>query len=132
MNTGYESIQIKLDWDNIAFKEAERRIELIKKEGLVESINLRESATQKGYHAIVKTYHYIPVTARYRYRRMWKDDGFRLVGDIMNKSAYFRDVLFDYKKFGDLRLEATPMFLYKRDKQFSSKWHKIQLIIPKV
>ncbi len=122
MRKKQSGIQIKLDWDNICLHEAIMRVSQIMKINTIEEIKLYESCTQKGYHAILGTYFYVNVTFRYNLRQKFKDDGFRLAEDILFKSAYFRDVLFDYKMINGHKLERTEMFKFLRSKYLSDKW----------
>ena len=127
MRKKQNGIQIKLDWDNICLYEAIIRVSYIMKTNSIEEIELYESCTQKGYHCILATYFYVNVTSRYNLRQKFKDDGFRLAEDVLFKSAYFRDVLFDYKVINGHRLERTKMFKFERSKYLNEKWQVTNL-----
>lgn len=111
-----------LDWDNIALLEALDRIIFIMNHKSVESIYLYESSTQKGYHISIKTYWYTNPTFTFYMRRIWKDDGNRLIEDILNKKATFRDVAFEYKIIKGVKCNRTTMFKFNRIKYLSKKW----------
>ncbi len=111
-----------LDWDNIALNEAIKRIVFIMNHKAIESIYLYESSTQKGYHISIKTYWYINPTFIFYLRRIWKDDGNRLIEDIFNKKAIFRDVAFEYKIIKGVKCSRTTMFKFNRIKYLSKKW----------
>ena len=94
--------QIRLDWDNITWDDCRERISQIKTEQLVQSIELRFSP-RSGFHIIVSSYFHLPITRIWYLRRLWGDDGNRLVMDILHYPAYYRDVLFQRK--GDFHEE---------------------------
>ena len=122
-----DGIEICLDWDLIALAEALERIERIKLNNTIKQITLYESASQKGYHCICETYYYMNPTLVYILRRAWKDDGDKLVEDVMYKSAPFREVLFSYKVIKGLKISRTKMFILYRLKYYSSTWQSVSL-----
>ena len=113
---------IRLDWDKISYSVALERIEKIKKNIAVKSIELRESPSGNGYHVYIHTWWFIHYSLVWRLRRAWKDDGNRLVKDVMNKKAKFRDVMFQSKRDGKtgLVMNETPMF--KLNRESSKAW----------
>ncbi len=102
---------IRLDWDDISFSECKRRISLIMKYSIVKSLELRLSATS-GFHIIVSCYNnnFNP----FYLRRIWKDDGRRLVGDMLDAGAPYRDVMFQYKVIGGFTWYEEPICTYTR------------------
>ena len=122
-----DGIEICLDWDLIALPEALKRIEKIKLNNTIKQITLYESASQKGYHCICETYYYMNPTLVYILRRAWKDDGDKLVEDVMYKSAPFREVLFSYKVVKGFKLSRIKMFILYRLKYYSSTWQSVSL-----
>ena len=125
----YESItknprgikMIRLDWDNITLIEAKRRIELIKQYSLVQEIELRLSAT-KGFHVYIISYAILSAGHILRLRRMWLDDGNRLVKDVMNIDASYRDVMFRFKEINGVRWYEHPLIKYIRYDEDSDIW----------
>ena len=122
--------QVRLDWDKIAYDEALKRVEFIKKNNAVVSIELRESPSGNGYHAIIYTYWSLNPTFIWRLRRAWKDDGFRLVKDVFNKRP-FRDVLFQSKRLRkngmSLIVSETKMFKCERERYMSEVWKNVSI-----
>ena len=119
---------IRLDWDDIANDEMERRIEIIKRNNLVDTIEVRESPSGSGYHVIIEPYYSLNPTFVWRLRRAWKDDGNRLVKDVFSKNKY-RDVMFQsksYRAMGQtLLLNETKIFKCKRLTWNSGVWRNV-------
>ena len=94
MNPDLMTKYITLDWDNISIDEAKRRVYFI----LMEHPDLQElvlslSAT-KGFHCRV-TFNYHVHNASLR--RRYKDDGRRLVNDIINRDNNAHNILWHRK-----------------------------------
>ena len=87
---------IRLDWDDITYAECKERISQIKEDSQVRQIRLLFSP-RSGFHILVFSYFHMPIQAIWTLRRKWRDDGNRLVQDILNYPAYHRDVLFQRK-----------------------------------
>ena len=111
--------QIRLDWDDITWSECRNRIESLKQESIVQSIELLFSA-KSGFHIYVNSYFHLPIQRIWYLRRLWKDDGNRLVMDVLHFPAYYRDVMF--RKKGDWTEE--PLTTYKRLHYNSDIWKK--------
>ena len=111
--------QIRLDWDDITWSECRERLSQIKEVHLVKQIELRFSP-KSGFHIIVSSYFNLPITRVWHLRRLWHDDGNRLVMDILHYPAYYRDVLFQRK--GDWAEE--PLITYTRLHYNSDIWKK--------
>lgn len=111
--------QIRLDWDDITWSECRERLSLIKAMQLVQSIEIRFSP-RSGFHILVSSYHHLHHTRIWYLRRLWRDDGNRLVNDILYYPAYFRDVLFQKK--GDDHEEWIAT--YTRLHYNSDEWKK--------
>ena len=103
----------RLDWDDISFNECKRRISTIMKSSLVQALELRLSATS-GFHIIVSCN--IHPDRVYYYRRIWKDDGNRLVKDVLDSGCH-RDVMFRYKVINGTTWFEEPIASYTRIKQ---------------
>ena len=116
--------QIRLDWDDITLEECRNRVEQIKLNLLVQLIEQRLSP-RSGYHIIVSLYNHLPITRIWYLRRLWGDDGNRLVQDVLNYPRHYRDVLF--RKKGDWH--EQPLFIYTRI-DHSNEW-RTELINPK-
>ena len=71
-------------------------------------------------------FYYVSITRRYELRKEWFDDPHRLEEDIKFKSAYFRDVLFDYKVINGIKHKREKIFIFERENP-SSEWQKIPL-----
>lgn len=108
---------IRLDWDNITWSDCRDRIEQIKQAQLVKQIELRFSP-KSGFHILVSSYFYLPVTRIWYLRRLWGDDGNKLVLDILYYPAHYRDVLFQRK--GDWY--EQPLTTYTRLHYNSNIW----------
>lgn len=93
--------RISLDWDNITREEAERRIKYISSYTCIESIRLMLSPCD-GYHCYVILSFAVPDHIALRYRRDWKDDGNRIITDLLYR-PHFQSILFQKKhlKSGD-------------------------------
>lgn len=106
---------IRLDWDDISFNECKRRISKIMKSSLVLALELRLSATS-GFHIIlsIKTPEgFFTSSYIHRLRRMWKDDGNRLVKDVLDSGCH-RDVMFRYKVIAGTTWYEEPICTYTR------------------
>ena len=111
--------KVRLDWDDITWEQCRSRIEQIKSDSLVQQVELRLSP-RSGFHIIVSSYFNLPITRIWYLRRLWWDDGNRLVLDILFYPKYFRDVLF--RKKGDWNEE--PLTTYTRLHYNSDIWNK--------
>lgn len=103
---------IRLDWDDITFSECKRRIAILKQDPLVRTLELRLSP-QSGFHIILSLFLTLSRYEEFLLRRSWKDDGNRLVKDVMNQT-YFRDVLFHYKVMAGTTWYEEPLVTYTR------------------
>ena len=110
---------IRLDWDDISFNECKRRISVIMKSSLVRELELRLSATS-GFHIIVSLTHQLCHDGYFYYRRIWKDDGNRLVKDLLDSGCH-RDVMFRYKVIAGTTWFEEPICTYTRIRQ-SDTW----------
>lgn len=89
--------KIKLDWDSISYAIAKNRIKVIlqNRDMKIEYVDLFSSASGDGYHVYVYTKN--EIKNRFFYRRLWKDDGKRIVTDLLKPSGSPQDVLFQLK-----------------------------------
>ncbi len=122
------SNEILLDWDKISFNEAIERISKIKKYDVVKSIEIRMSPTN-GYHIYIELIWQMHQEELFRYRKMWKDDGNRLMMDCfwrLGNEKNNSDVMFIKKRKHGIVWYEVPLFLYSRDNK-SRTWHKMNL-----
>ena len=113
--------EITLDWDDITLEAALKRVSQIRLNPLVESISLSLSPCS-GFHVFVSSYFDLNPIKVFKLRNDWKDDGNRLVKDILSAGRPYRDVMFNFKERGGVRWYETPLFLYTRKSQDSIKW----------
>ena len=102
---------IRLDWDDITLEEARKRVQQILKDLLVLELKLCLSPTS-GFHVYVETLYELPTSAVIRLRNEWKDDGTRLVKDILSWGTPYRDVMFNYKVKGGIKWYEEPLEIY--------------------
>ena len=105
---------ITLDWDKITYAEAFKRIRYIMEDPYTKKIELRASPNLDGLHVYIESANEGGITKTWSDRRRYKDDGRRLVGDILSPRSYWRNVMFVYKtsKIGIQR--EIPMFKFYR------------------
>ena len=91
---------IQLDWDSIAYSLAKEQLSVIMDHPNVDGWELYESPGGDGYHAYVYLLIDVLEEESYRLRQMWKDDGKRIVMDVLFRPDDVpHDVLFQ-KKIG--------------------------------
>lgn len=109
MNTSYMAKYFTLDWDNISIDEAKRRCDFILKNYTnVQELVLSLSPT-KGFH--VRCYCY-GLTCVAKMRNELKDDGRRLVHDILNRPDNIHDVLWSRKTVCGIPWEEKELMTY--------------------
>lgn len=115
MNFDTKAYEITLDWDNITWREFYSRITwIINVYGTngITALYWRMSAT-KGFHVRVIFKDRVNVA---QWRKHLKDDGRRIVGDLMRESEH--DILWNRKHYGPMTFDA-------------GRWIKAwQLVIP--
>lgn len=110
MNPDYKAKYFTLDWDNISIDEARNRFyELCESDDISEA-HLALSGT-KGFHVRCHTRNTIIVA---NLRRKWKDDGRRLVNDILNRDGNVHDILWTRKTVHGITWEEKPLLTMKR------------------
>ena len=87
---------LKLDYDYIAYTELMRRVEFIKKDSIFKSIKIMQRPSCNGYHLYVETTRELNWNETIQYRKMFKDDGQRIVLDLL-KEEQLKDVLFSLR-----------------------------------
>lgn len=95
---------ITLDWDNVTQEEVRERCAAIYAKPIVSTISVRLSAI-KGYHVRVNLSQPVSEEMAMRLRDAWKDDGNRLVLDIM-RDKQPKMVLWNVKYVGDIPFSA--------------------------
>lgn len=88
---------ITIDYDYIAYTELMRRVEFIKKDSICKSIEIYQSPSCNGYHLYVSTTRKLNFSERVQYRKMFKDDGQRIVFDLL-KDEQCKEVLFSQRR----------------------------------
>ena len=100
---------IRLDWDNCGYHQMLKRIEIMKRSILIQSIEIRASPSLDGYHCIVSTFGNIPQNYEYTLRSEWWDDPIRLKNDMLIYSKA-RNVLFQKKIYKNMVFSEIFIF----------------------
>ena len=87
---------LKLDYDFIAYDELKRRVDFIKKYDVIKSIKIFQSPSCNGYHLYIETTKELNWNEKIKYRKLFKDDGQRIVFDLLKKEE-LKDVLFSLR-----------------------------------
>jgi hypothetical protein len=87
---------LKLDYDYIAYDELKRRVDFIKKYDVIKSIKIFQSPSCNGYHLYIETNKELNWNEKIKYRKLFKDDGQRIVLDLLKKEE-LKDVLFSLR-----------------------------------
>ena len=109
---------IRLDWDNCSYHQMIKRIEIMKRSILIQSIEIRASPSLDGYHCIVSTFGHIPINYEYTLRSEWWDDPIRLKNDMLIYSKA-RNVLFQKKIYKNMVFSEILMILVSRKNKYS-------------
>ena len=109
---------IRLDWDNCGYHQMLKRIEIMKRSILIQSIEIRASPSLDGYHCIVSTFGHIPINYEYTLRSEWWDDPIRLKNDMLIYSKA-RNVLFQKKIYKNMVFSEILMILVSRKNKYS-------------
>jgi len=114
---------ITLDWDNINYEEAAKRTCEILASGIPKSLEIRVSPNLDGFHIYIET-EAISEILSYNLRRVWRDDGRRILGDYLAPKAIYRNVMFVYKSSPLGTLGEIPIVKYERMTTNNWKiWH---------
>ena len=87
---------IKLDYDNISFSTLNKRVEFIKNNPITKSIKIFQSPSCDGFHIYVTATKELTWNEKIYYRKLFKDDGQRIVLDLLKKEQE-KDVLFQMR-----------------------------------
>ena len=87
---------IKLDYDSIAFSTLMKRIDFIKKNPITKSIKIFQSPSLDGFHIYIIPTKELTWNEKIQYRKLFKDDGQRIVFDLL-KYEQCKDVLFQMR-----------------------------------
>lgn len=117
MNLNERSKIITLDWDNITPYQARLWCAVIYRRFSVVSVALFQSPT-KGFHCIVTFAFDVNVL---RARRMFKDDGNRIINDIFNRPPHIHDVLWTSKTKYNVRWYAIHLFTWDKTKSHARR-----------
>ena len=85
---------ITLDWDNIGIDEEKKRIDLICKEHPNFTRLVLSFSPTKGWHCRVNFNYFVHNASL---RRRYKDDGRRLVNDLLNRDNHAHNILWTRK-----------------------------------
>lgn len=106
LNVNTRGKYLTLDWDDITYAEAERRIDYIfDNYSNVRKLVLSQSPLS-GYH--VRLYLYGDTNIALM-RRAFKDDGRRLVHDLLNRPYYIHDILWSRKTVQGIPWESIEL-----------------------
>ena len=106
--------EIDLDWDHITTEELCHRICKISLYNFVYSIQVLLSPTD-GYHVIVKTYNHVPEFLYFKLRHDWKDDGRRLIHDVLfRRGEKHSCIMFKKKIIGNTVWTEENLFTLRR------------------
>ena len=87
---------IKLDYDSIAFSTLMKRIDFIKKNPITKSIKIFQSPSLDGFHIYIIPTKELTWNEKIYYRKLFKDDGQRIVLDLL-KDEQLKDVIFQLR-----------------------------------
>ena len=87
---------IKLDYDSIAFNTLMKRIDFIKKNPITKSIKIFQSPSLDGFHIYIIPTKELTWNEKIYYRKLFKDDGQRIVLDLL-KDEQLKDVIFQLR-----------------------------------
>ena len=73
-----------------------RRVEFIKNNSIFRSLDIFESPSGSGYHLYIKTSRDLNFSQKILYRKLFKDDGQRIVFDLLKRER-LKDVLFSQR-----------------------------------
>lgn len=94
MDIDFQSNNVTLDWDNISIDTAKKQAELIfTLDENVKTLVLYQSA-RKGFHCDIYTFRAVHNAG---FRRKWKDDGLRIIHDLLQDNDVWNDLLFTCK-----------------------------------
>ena len=106
MNVDTRGRYLTLDWDNISIDEAYRRVRYIcKNYANVSQLVLSLSPT-KGFHVRLSMHSDTNIAAM---RRELKDDGNRLVHDLLNRPNHIHDILWSRKTVSGIVWEEKEL-----------------------
>lgn len=110
MNVIAEAKYFTLDWDRITIEEAKRRYYKLVSCDYIQKAYLSLSPT-KGFHVRVHTN--MPINIAHM-RNIWKDDGRRLVNDILNRDCGTHDILWTGKVVHGIRFKEKHLIGMQR------------------
>ena len=104
-----------LESDFLEYPTTEGQVDFIKKYDVIKSIKIFQSPSCNGYHLYIETTKELNWNEKIKYRKLFKDDGQRIVFDLLKKEE-LKDVLFSlrYNK-GIITREIFIQFLNRTD-----------------
>ena len=110
---------IKIDYDYIAYGELMKRVDFIIHHPICSSVKIYQSPSGDGYHLFVKPTKELTWDEKIYYRNLFKDDGQRIVFDLL-KYEQSKDVLFSMRmKKGMIFEEILIEEITVRDKKIT-------------
>lgn len=111
MKPDFKSKYLTLDWDDIDIDEAYDRCNYIfNNYANVQKLVLSQSPLS-GFHCRISLYGASCVADL---RREWKDDGLRLVHDLLNRPDHIHDILWSRKTVQGLVWESKELDTWRR------------------
>ena len=95
MKLDYKSTRYTLDYDNTTYKRLLAKIFYILLDKNTKCLRFRKSPRKNGFHVEVKTKILVHVLKK---RRKFRDDGRRIIHDILNRPDHIHDVLWCQKR----------------------------------
>ncbi len=83
------------------------RISTIKKDKIVNTIQIFQSPKGDGYHIYIKENYPLTFEQKIHYRRIWKDDPKRIIIDLLKVGKEPTDVMFKYKYQRGIKYSET-------------------------
>ena len=107
MRIDYNSKTFTLDWDDITIGELRRRLAFMEKTLSSLRRYTVSLSPMSGYHIRVECHGPVCVATM---RDVYKDDGRRLVNDILNRPDYIHDILWSRKTNHGVSWESKGLY----------------------
>ena len=102
---------IKLDYDSIAFSTLMKRIDFIKKNPITKSIKIFQSPSLDGFHIYIIPTKELTWNEKIYYRKLFKDDGQRIVLDLLKDEQFVHCVEILVQRIGEVLKWALKIIL---------------------
>ena len=111
--------RLTLDYDNITEKELMKRIKFIFKDRLdITKIKVFASPRLDGYHVYCYFDSFITIQKMIYLRHRYKDDGKRIVIDLLKSNDLEKMVLFESKGHKDYEFKEIPMYEFWQNNHY--------------